>query len=267
MRDDAGGTVPDKAVTTNREQGDTEGRANLAPTPDYKARGQYFGDTAHGYDARRQRSAYDRWKWRREHAAVGRALAELAPVAGVLDLPTGTGRFLGQLAARATPPGVAAQTVGADISLDMLDLSRCRIAEDDLSSHGGPISLLAAEAERLPFADGAFDLVVSIRFFQHLPPAAVGPILAELHRVSRRGVLVQAPLAQDLSPAVRATSRLLHRFSGGRLGSLVRQDTRRFFPTSRADLNGMLADLGLRVHSSRVVTWRGGQLRLIHVHR
>lgn len=236
-----------------------ESRAGAAAAGEgYRARGQYFGEVARSYDAVRQRSLYDRWKWRREHAAVARALAALAPVGPVLDLPTGTGRYLAQLARR----GPAAATVGADISPQMLALARRRSGD---APPGSRIALLAAEAEHLPFADGTFDLVLSIRFFQHLPPGAVGPILAELQRVSRRGVLLQAPLAQRLSPAVRALSRLLHRVTGGRLGSPVRQARSRFFPASRGELDRLLAERGLRVHSSRVVTWRGGQLRLLHV--
>ena len=186
------------------------------------------------------------------------ALAALAPVASILDLPTGTGRFLPQLAAAATDA-----TVGADISLDMLRLAGSRSAAG--GADGSAPRLLAAEAERLPFTDGAFDLVVSIRFFQHLPAAAVAPIIAELARVARRGVLVQAPLNHPLSPAVRALSRLLHRLTGGRAGSPVRRAGGRYFPAVRGELDGLLAGLGLKVRSSRVVTWWGGQLRLLHV--
>lgn len=224
----------------------------------YRARGQYFGDVAQGYDAQRRRTLYDRWKWRREHAAVARALAALAPAASILDLPTGTGRFLPQLGAASS-----GATVGADISLDMLRLAGTRTTASD--GHATRVGLLAAEAERLPFADDAFDLVVSIRFFQHLPAEAVAPIIAELNRVSRRGVLAQVPLRHPLSPAVRALSRLLHRLTGGRAGSPVRRAGARYFPTGRGELDGLLAGLGLEVRSSRVVTWWGGQLRLLHV--
>ena len=233
-------------------------RDTTSPPDRYHARGQYFGDVARGYDAARQRSVYDRWKWRREHAAVARALAAISPVGRILDLPTGTGRFLGQLAARASN----GLTVGADISPDMLGLAHQRLGA--LSAVAIP-ALVAAEAERLPFGDGSFDIVVSIRFFQHLPVNTVAPLLRELCRVSQRGVLVQVPLSHALSPAVRGASRLLHRLTGSHIGSPVRQVSSRYFPCRRHQLDSLLRDLGLRVHSARAVTWWAGQLRLVHV--
>lgn len=235
-------------------------RSDGSSAAGYRARNQYVGDVALHYDEIRQRTLYDRWKWRREHAAVGRALADLGPVESVLDLPTGTGRFLRQLGARA--PG--ARTVGADISLGMLAIASRHLTGEHAST--SPSTLVGAEAERLPFADGTFDLVLSIRFFQHLPVGAVGPILAELCRVSRRGVVLQVPLAQRLSPIVRPVARwLLRTASGGRLGFPVARERTRFFPASPNDFEALLAGLGLRVHSYRAVTWRGGQLRLVHV--
>ena len=59
------------------------------------------------------------------------------------------------------------------------------------------LTVASAEATRLPFADGAFDLVYSTEVIEHvLDPAAM---LAEMRRVSRRHVLVTTPISQHSS--------------------------------------------------------------------
>jgi SAM-dependent methyltransferase len=50
-----------------------------------------------------------------------------------------------------------------------------------------------ADGTRLPFADGAFDAVVSSDVLEHVPPAGRPAFLAELHRVSSDLVVVAAP--------------------------------------------------------------------------
>lgn len=228
----------------------------MTTTPSYRARSQYVGRTARHYDADRQRTWYDRWKWHREHAAVSRALQDLAPVGALLDLPTGTGRFLLQFG------DFSATVVGADISLAMLGLARHRLLE--ASRDAARVRLVSAEAERLPFAEGAFDLVVSIRLFQHLPPPVIVPILRELVRVTRRGVLLQAPLRQPWSRALRYYAR---GSAPVPRTSALPIDRSRYFPTTRKQFESLLAEHGLRLRSLRSVTWSGGQLRLTHVDR
>ena len=73
-----------------------------------------------------------------------------------------------------------ATVVGGDIASDLLDAARARAATEAL-----PIEYQLADAEELPFEDGAFDAVVSTFgiMFASRPDAAA----AELARVCRKG--------------------------------------------------------------------------------
>ena len=98
---------------------------------------------------------------------------DLASTGALLDIGCGTGALLGAVAAAS--PGVA--LTGADPSPEMLAVARQRL--------GAAATLECAPAERLPFADGAFDIVVStsaLHFFRR-PDAA----LAEAGRVLAPG--------------------------------------------------------------------------------
>ncbi|MDR7401677.1 MAG: methyltransferase domain-containing protein [Armatimonadota bacterium] len=83
----------------------------------------------------------------------------------ILDVSTGTG-FAASALARRFP---AASVVACDLSLPMLLRARGRLPG---------LGLVCADAGRLPFADGAFDLVV-----QHNAPPPIG----ELARVVAEG--------------------------------------------------------------------------------
>jgi SAM-dependent methyltransferase len=59
------------------------------------------------------------------------------------------------------------------------------------------LTVASAEATRLPFADGAFDLVYSTEVIEHvLDP---GAMLGEMRRVARKYVLVTTPVSQHSS--------------------------------------------------------------------
>lgn len=75
----------------------------------------------------------------------------------ILDLPCGTGRLLPVLLNR------FAHVTGADLSDAMLDVARKRFAA------AGNVEFVHADAEALPFEDGQFDCVFSVRFFGHVP--------------------------------------------------------------------------------------------------
>lgn len=133
-----------------------------------------------GYDAARFRNRHERLsterKWRAIRGVLGK---ELAPGAEVLDVPAGRGRFSSRILAA----GYA--LTSADLSLPML---RAAVAESAPAGRfrGG----VQCDAERLPFADRSFDLVLSIRFLFHVPPELRAGILREFARVSRRFVVV-----------------------------------------------------------------------------
>ncbi len=116
--------------------------------------------------------------WRRlTAAAVAGAPAGLA-----LDLATGTGDLA--LAVRAAAPGRV--VVGADFSEAMLQHARAKLRAR--GERG--VTLLAADALALPFADKTFACVTSAFLLRNLADLAAG--LQEMRRVTRPGGLVAA---------------------------------------------------------------------------
>lgn len=99
------------------------------------------------------------------------------PEAWVLDLCCGTGDLAFSLARRAK-----GRIVGADFSHTML-LRACKKAS--ATSRTAPLTFLEADALRLPFADGAFDLVTTAFGFRNLANYDEG--LREILRLLKRG--------------------------------------------------------------------------------
>jgi ubiquinone/menaquinone biosynthesis C-methylase UbiE len=127
-------------------------------------------------------SSYDRIAgqyddvWGSRFDAVARLLWDAVPVpprASALDVGTGTAAVLRALVARhpeAAPP------TGCDRSSAMLHVARARVPEG---------RFLLADARRLPFADGSFDVGTASFVLSHLPDHEAG--LAEVKRVLRPG--------------------------------------------------------------------------------
>ena len=119
---------------------------------------------------------YDRQLWL-ERSAVRTALELLAPAPGerMLDVATGTGEVLRQLARRRERPREA---VGVDASAAML-------AHVRTLPPGWSVRL--ADARRLPFGDAEFDVVSASYLLHVLPDADLPLVVAELRRVLRPG--------------------------------------------------------------------------------
>jgi SAM-dependent methyltransferase len=153
-------------------------------------------DARGGWSAPRAGERYDAERWRNERRRghdprlVQRLLARAVRERGgapalVLDVPCGTGRL------RATLEGFG-RYVGADVSPEMLARAR----------ELGP-GCLRAEAERLPFADGAFEIVLCCRLLHHLrDERRFERVVAELARVSSRWIVASFFDAAAL-PALR----------------------------------------------------------------
>jgi ubiquinone/menaquinone biosynthesis C-methylase UbiE len=109
----------------------------------------FFNRAAGGWDERVRPDAP-------EHlAALAAAVSRVvAPPAEALDLGTGTGAGALWLA-RQFPE---ARVTGLDISEAMIEQARAKLPAD-LS---GRVEFLVGDAERLPFADGSFELVAQI---------------------------------------------------------------------------------------------------------
>jgi ubiquinone/menaquinone biosynthesis C-methylase UbiE len=98
----------------------------------------------------------------------------------ILDVGTGTGRFLLQLA-KALPHGAF---TGLDLSQPYLDRAR-----GVLSSVGG-LTLVRAAAEAMPFSDASFRAVTSVFLFHELPRSVRAKVVAEMYRVLEPGGVV-----------------------------------------------------------------------------
>src|SRR5208283_5857711 len=98
-------------------------------------------------------------RWRARTARELQAILQRAD-AVVLDLCCGTGDLAFSLAR-----GTKARIIGADFSHTMLVRAREKSAESDGTR---TVKFFEADALRLPFADGAFDLVTSAFGFRNL---------------------------------------------------------------------------------------------------
>lgn len=147
---------------------------------------------------------YD-WQLRLEEEALATAaeLAAVRPGERVLDVATGTGGLLRELAARRARPG---QAVGLDRSGSMLALAATRLPPD--------WSLVRGDARHLPFPNRSFD-VVSACYLLHLLSVDDGrEVLAELARVVRPDGRVVTITVESRRAAGRALLASLPRRTG-----------------------------------------------------
>jgi demethylmenaquinone methyltransferase/2-methoxy-6-polyprenyl-1,4-benzoquinol methylase len=114
------------------------------------------------------------WRDATARASVG------APAGPVLDLATGTC----DLAIGVRALGPSRYVVGADFADGMLAAGRRKLAARGV----GRVGLVAADALRLPFRDGAFACVTSAYLLRNLEDLEGG--LREMRRVTRAGGLV-----------------------------------------------------------------------------
>ncbi len=145
----------------------------------YKKSFYQSADVAADYDFHRLGSSSRQRRHRANWRVIRRALERAGDISSVLDLPGGTGRF-----SRLVADG-GCRVFCADISLDMMLVSARN--HRNVTAVGDYVQ---ADAEGLPYCDGAFDCVLSIRFLHHVDGDDRVRILRELGRVSRRWLIV-----------------------------------------------------------------------------
>jgi demethylmenaquinone methyltransferase/2-methoxy-6-polyprenyl-1,4-benzoquinol methylase len=150
---------------------------HLSPLPPPERKAAYvrgmFGRIARRYDLMNRLMTLGRdCAWRR-HAVT---CAAAPPSGRVLDVATGTG----DLALEVLRQRPGAQVVGIDVAPEMLDLAQQKAAGFQVD-----VALMVGDALRLPFADGAFDAVVTafaLRNVTDIPGA-----FSEMARVTGAG--------------------------------------------------------------------------------
>lgn len=210
-----------------REGRGDDGAGGLGGAPGAPRRAAYrafWGYRDAGVAERYHRRRYQRLDGRLRAFFVRRAVRRALRLAGVargivLDIPCGSGVAGGAVAA------AGLRCVGADVSLPMVQLARREAA--------APRDWVCADIERLPFRAGAFQAVVCLRFFPHLPAGRWGSVLGALAAISSGPVLVGLPMRRSSKHWWRAFKRLVG----------VEAKRRPIFPTD--EVAGMLLDLGL----------------------
>ncbi len=158
-----------------------------------------------------------------ERRVVRRLAAVFPERSRILDLASGRGRFAGLIL------DAGHSVVAADISAEML-----RVAERRLAERKGFKGAVRCEAERLPFADNAFDAVVAIRFIAMLPGDARREILKEMRRVTRRWILLNFPNSASVILPLMALWKLTGRQT-------------EYYPASPWAWRRELREIGLRI--------------------
>jgi SAM-dependent methyltransferase len=123
----------------------------------------------------------DRPGWEAETAEVVALVAGLQP-ARTLDVACGTGFLTRHLRGPA---------VGLDQSPAMVAIAQSRLP-------GG--LALVGDALALPFADGAFDRILTSHFYGHLPPDERATFVAEARRVAGELVVVDTAARPGVEP-------------------------------------------------------------------
>jgi ubiquinone/menaquinone biosynthesis C-methylase UbiE len=149
----------------------------------------------------------------------------------LLDVACGTGRTLHQLAV--AHPDL--RLYGVDLSPAYVRLARRRLAEV------AEAALAVENAEALPFADAAFDVVTSVYLFHELPRNTRRAVAREMFRVVRPGGLVVLEDSAQLAES---------REIAGALRAFPTEFHEPFFDDYlEDDLAGVLAEAGFTIES------------------
>ena len=184
-------------------------------------------DKAASYDVKYERELHKRLSDWREKRLIASLLGETGRLERMLDVPCGAGRLSPVLARHAE------KVFEVDYSREMLKVCR-------RNARGYEPRFAEASVFDLPFGDGSFDLVVSIRLSHHIPDRGARLAhLRELFRSSRRYVLATFFDENTLKNRLRT----LHRKLGGRKRSK--------HTLTMEEVAGVARESGFRVVRSR----------------
>jgi ubiquinone/menaquinone biosynthesis C-methylase UbiE len=137
----------------------------------------YYKGRAQNYNKKRHRQEW----WQVEQEQMKELLDSLPRNLKVVDVPFGTGRFVPFY------DELGYDVSGLDASGDMIEAARTAL---------GPLydkcKCTVGDAAKLPYDDGAFDLVVSTRFLRDIVLfGAAKEMLAEMVRVTSKYAIIQ----------------------------------------------------------------------------
>jgi ubiquinone/menaquinone biosynthesis C-methylase UbiE len=149
------------------------------------ATADYYDQRAHEYDewylGQGQYAQRDRPGWNAEVDHLLRLVSQLPP-ARTLDVACGSGFLTRHL------QGVV---VGVDQSAKMVALAQSRLPRG---------VAIVADALDLPFADKAFDRVITSHFYGHLPPDERHAFLAEARRLAGELIVIDSARRPGIAP-------------------------------------------------------------------
>jgi ubiquinone/menaquinone biosynthesis C-methylase UbiE len=225
-------------------------RGRISETIELGSKTGYYGLLAASYDEHRFSGTLGRLKNWRDQRLVRRAVQHAGHIHRVLDVPCGTGRLVRGLA-RHIP-----HLVGADVSRDMINLSRQRSNVNRQSvSH---LEYVQCDARYLPFHSNSFDLVVSGRFLHHLyhlPQAERVQVMREFARVSRRWVLGDFNIQYGLKYYVN------------KMRTVLRRKQLKSQRMTAAKVFGELNDAGLKVEQVYPISWVASEKWYVLCHK
>lgn len=170
---------------------------------------KFTEDGVRDYERRRYRGIDQRIVHARETRLIERCFAAIGAAEGadirtILDLPCGYGRFSGLLRPRAR------RLVNSDLSLEMVKrATRETRGAQAQEGRAGASGAVANAKQGLPFKDGVFDVVFSLRFFHHVhEPGDREAILREFRRVSSGWAIVSFYRMSGLHAVQRRVRRL-----------------------------------------------------------
>lgn len=175
-------------------------RPRTDPTLDRYAASRRTREGAESYSTKYDRELHKRVSSYFERRAVERALARTGVRQGtILDVPCGAGRLTPLLAR------VARRLVSVDYSPAMIDVFKRRFGDQHPQA-------LVGDSFRLPFRDGAFDVVYSARLSHHIGDEALRLAhLREVMRVSRAWTIVTVFDSRSLKNLLRDVRRVFNK--------------------------------------------------------
>ena len=181
----------------------------------------FYGDIHASYDRVNRIFTFGRDRSWRRHAA--KELLKSGP-GRVLDLCTGTGDFVLELARQADHLDKGIKLTGFDFSGDMLKEARRKQGELQQVRSLPPISFIEGDAEEMPFEDGHFEsmgITFGIRNLVYENSNARGH-LSEMNRVLKTGgELVVLESSKPVNPFWRIFNNFYLRFILPYMGGLV----------------------------------------------